>query len=109
MTRSPDRDDRAVIVRLAEQEVSIRRIAKITKWSRPTIKKVLDSAGFDPSTKRIATGSPTGGVADSAPTVDYEASMKQADADARALWERWLLGEDLPTYGLPRGVGQVDQ
>jgi hypothetical protein len=108
MARSPDPDDKRVIVRLAEQGISVRRISKLVRWSRPTVSKVLQEQGFDPNTKRVASGSPEGGGVE-APTFDYEASMKQADTDAQASWEHWLHGEDLPTYGLPRGVGQVDQ
>jgi hypothetical protein len=105
VTRSPGRDDRAVILKLAEQGVSVRRIAKITKWSRPTISKVLAAAGWDPNTKRVATGSPEEGGGSDTPTFDYEAEMARADADAQASWERWLRGENLPTYDMPRGIG----
>lgn len=87
MTRSPDRDDRKVIVKLAEGGTSVRRIAKITKWSRPTISKVLAGEGFDPNTKRVASGSPEGVGGAGAPTFDFEAEMRAVDEELKQWWD----------------------
>jgi hypothetical protein len=88
VTRSPDRDDKRLILKLAEQGVSVRRIAKLTTWSRPTISKVLAQEGFDPNTKRVATGSPEGGGgADHAPTLDFEEEMRQVDRETQNWWD----------------------
>jgi hypothetical protein len=84
MTRSPDRDDRAVILRLAEQGVSVRKIAKITLWSRPTISKVLQQAGFDPTKGKLPT--PLG--ASSAPegSFNFEEEMRKVEEETRTWW-----------------------
>ena len=84
MTRSPDRDDRAVILRLAEQGVSVRRIAKITKWSRPTVSKLLRQEGFDSRTGKLPT--PLGAAEAPEGGFDFEAEMSKVDEDTRAWW-----------------------
>jgi hypothetical protein len=86
MTRSPDKDDRAVIVRLAEQGTSVRRIAKITLWSRPTVSKILAQEGFDPKTGRIPTTPPGASTAPEGGHLDFAAQMKKVDEETEAWW-----------------------
>jgi aspartate oxidase len=53
MARSPHRDDVAAILKLAENGLSVRKIATVMTWSRPTIAKVLAQAGFDPTKGKL--------------------------------------------------------
>ncbi len=84
MARSPDRDDKRIILRLAEQGVSARKISKITLWSRPTISKVLQQEGFDPERKVFPGSSGAGEHQEEA--FDFKEEMRKVDEETRAWW-----------------------
>ena len=86
MTRSPDRDDRRLILKLAEQGVSVRRIAKIVMWSRPTVSKILSEEGFDPKKGKLSTP-PLGAQEAPEGGFDFEEEMEKVDQELKQWWD----------------------
>jgi hypothetical protein len=73
-----------VILRLAQQGVSARRISKITLWSRPTISKVLAAAGFDPTKGKLPT--PLGAQEAPEGNFNFEEKMREVDEELKQWW-----------------------
>ena len=56
MPYQPESEDRRQILQLAEQGLSVRKIADLVPWSRPTIAKVLREEGWDPKRPKLPHG-----------------------------------------------------